>query len=178
MELKKRFAGVFLKNDIRWTINARSTEQLDVCAYLSSKQDEMYDKLDDALKRIEKQARLTRQTENKYPRLELVEVIRELEQDPVTGLVTMRSITDPKRNSAFDNDSPVQIVTEDKGTVYHEPDTPPDPDGDFEERLEAEGAFIINSTTYFPGSKTTITKKSYTPAEIAEQRGYNDSIER
>jgi hypothetical protein len=126
---------------------------------------------------------------NKEPKEEIIDltdtgnhntmpVIRELEQDPVTGLVTMRSITDPKRNSAFDNDSPVQIVTEDKGTVYHEPDTPPDPDGDFEERLEAEGAFIINSTTYFPGSKTTITKKSYTPAEIAEQRGYNDFIER
>jgi predicted transcriptional regulator len=73
---------------------------------------------------------------NKEPKEEIIDltdtgnhntmpVIRELEQDPVTGLVTMRSITDPKRNSAFDNDSPVQIVTEDKGTVYHEPDTPP-----------------------------------------------------
>ncbi len=61
----------------KMTINARSTEQLYVCAYLSSKQDEMYDKLDDALKRIEKQARLTRQTENKYPGLELVEALRE-----------------------------------------------------------------------------------------------------
>jgi hypothetical protein len=61
----------------KMTINARSTEQLDVCAYLSSKQDEVYKKLDEALTRIEKQANMTRQTENKYPGLELVKTLRE-----------------------------------------------------------------------------------------------------
>jgi hypothetical protein len=104
-------------------------------------------------------------------------VIRELDQDPVTGMATMRSITDPPKNSAFDNE-PVHFVEENKGTAYHEPYTPPDPDGGYEEKLEAEGAFIIDSTTYFPASKTTVTKKSYTPAEIAEERGYHGFYER
>jgi hypothetical protein len=111
--------------------------------------------------------------DNKMP------VIRELDQDPVTGMVTMRSVTDPDKNSAFGaNDSPVQFVEEDRGSAYHEPITPTDPDGNYEEQLEAEGAFIIDSTTYFPASKTTVTKKSQTPAEIAEKRGYHDFIER
>jgi hypothetical protein len=102
-------------------------------------------------------------------------VIRELDQDPVTGLVTMRSIIDPDKNSAFNNDSPVQFVVEDRhGSAYPQPYTPEDPDGGYEEKLEAEGAFIIDSTTYYPASKTSITKKSQTPAEIAEERGYHD----
>lgn len=96
--------------------------------------------------------------------------IRELEQDPVTGLVTMRSIIDPDKNSTFNNDSPVQFAEEDRGLGYHEPVTPADPEGDYEERLEAEGATIIDSTTFFPASNTRITKRSQTPEERAEQR--------
>jgi hypothetical protein len=107
-------------------------------------------------------------------------VIRELEQDPVTGLVTMRSVTDSAhgKDSAF-NDSPVHFVAEeDRGQGYKkEPDPIPDPDGNYEEQLENEGAFIINSTTYYPASGTTVTKKSQTPAEIAEERGYHDFYE-
>jgi hypothetical protein len=98
-------------------------------------------------------------------------VIRELEQDPVTSLVTMRSIIDPDKNSAFGvNDSPIQFADEDRGRGYQEPVTPPDPEGDYEERLEAEGATIIDSTTFFPASNTRITKRSQTPEERAEQQ--------
>jgi hypothetical protein len=100
-------------------------------------------------------------------------VIRELEQDPVTGLVTMRSIIDPDKGSAFNNESPVQfVVEEDRGLGYHEPVTPADPEGDYEERLEAEGATIIDSTIFFPASNTRITKRSQTPEERAEERMY------
>ena len=54
-----------------------------------------------------------------------------------------------------------------------EPPTPPrTPDGQFEEQLEAEGVTILNSTTYFPASKQTVTWKSKTPAEIAQEKGY------
>lgn len=49
-----------------------------------------------------------------------------------------------------------------------------DPDGQFEEELEAEGAFIIESTTRFPASGTTISKRSLTPKEWAEQRQHQD----
>jgi hypothetical protein len=105
-------------------------------------------------------------------------VIRELDQDPVTGLVTMRSITDsPTKNNAF-NDTPIHFVEEDKGQGYPEPYTPADPEPEADERLEMEGAQIIDSTTYYPESRTTITKKSKTPAEIAEERGYHDFYER
>jgi hypothetical protein len=97
-------------------------------------------------------------------------VIRELDQDPVTGLVTMRSLTDPPKNNAF-NDTPIHFV-EDKGQGYNESYTPPNPEPEADERLEMEGAFIINSTTYFPASNTRVTKKSQTPAERAEQRTY------
>jgi hypothetical protein len=97
-------------------------------------------------------------------------VIRELEQDPVTGLVTMRSIIDPDKNSTFNNDSPIQFAEEDRGTAYPQRADPPDPEGDYEERLEAEGATILESTTFFPASNTRITKRSQTPEERAEQR--------
>jgi hypothetical protein len=42
----------------------------------------------------------------------------------------------------------------------------------YEERLEAEGATIIDSTTFFPASNTRITKRSQTPEERAEQRTF------
>ncbi|MGC2309273.1 MAG: hypothetical protein WA461_12790 [Nitrososphaeraceae archaeon] len=43
----------------------------------------------------------------------------------------------------------------------------------WEERLKAEGATIIDSTTYYPASNQRITKKSLTSAEIAEERMFN-----
>lgn len=103
-------------------------------------------------------------------------VIRELEQDPVTGVVTMRSINDSPV-STLDNE-PIQFIQEDKGQGYREPYTPPEIDGDYESKLEAEGAFIIESKTHYPASNTTVTKRSQTPAEIAEERGYHGFYER
>ena len=63
------------------------------------------------------------------------------------------------RGAAF-ADTPIHLIEEDKGQGFKEPIMPPDPDNGFEEKLEAEGAFVINSTTYFPASKQTVTKKS------------------
>ena len=84
----------------------------------------------------------------------------------------LRSVTEPEpRNDAF-ADSPFHFIEENKAQGYQQPTMPPDPDNGFEEKLEAEGAFIINSTTYFPASKQTVTWKSMTPAERAEQRAY------
>jgi hypothetical protein len=104
-------------------------------------------------------------------------VVRELDQDPVTGMVTMRSITDPpKKGGAFD-DTPIHFTEEDKGRGYKEPPALPDHDGDYEGQLEKEGAFIVESTTYYPASGTTVTRRSQTPAEIAEEKGYHDFVE-
>jgi hypothetical protein len=45
---------------------------------------------------------------------------------------------------------------------------PEDSEPDYEERLEAEGATVIESITDFPASNTTLTKRSQTPAEIRD----------
>lgn len=94
-----------------------------------------------------------------------------------------RSILDPKSEHVGTFDSTgIIVIPEDKGYIEskleRQATTPEDPDGNYEEQLEAEGAFIIDSTTYFPASGTTVTRKSQTPAEIAEERGYHDFIER
>ena len=106
--------------------------------------------------------------------------VRELETNPVTGCITIRSVIDQAssssgRDDAF-NDTPLHFIEENKGSALpDEPDSDlPDPDGNFEEKLEKEGAFIIESKTYYPASKRTIVKRSQTPAEIAEERGYHD----
>jgi hypothetical protein len=73
-------------------------------------------------------------------------------------------------------DSPIGIVPENKGYLESKIQRlqPQDPEPEFEERLEMEGATIIDSTTFFPASNTRLTKRSQTPAEIAEERGYHD----
>lgn len=63
-------------------------------------------------------------------------------------------------------------IAENRGSVYPEPPKLIDPDGNFEEQLEAEGATIIDSTTYYPQSRTTISKRSQTPQEHAAENGY------
>jgi hypothetical protein len=78
----------------------------------------------------------------------------------------LRSIND----SPTDAIDPVNFIAEDRDQGYSQPKPLVDPDGQYEEQLEAEGATIINSTTYFPDSKRTITKRSQTPEERAEQR--------
>ena len=95
-------------------------------------------------------------------------VIRELEQDPVTGCVTVRAAIDPPKNKYLDGfeGSVIQVIPEDRGLAYSKPQEPEDPEGNCEEQLEAEGA----TTTFFPASNTRITKRSQAPEERAEQR--------
>jgi hypothetical protein len=71
--------------------------------------------------------------------------------------------------SAF-ADSPIEIIPEDKGYLESKlmRRMPEDPEPDYEERLEAEGATVIESITHFPASNTTLTKRSQTPAEIRD----------
>ena len=69
-------------------------------------------------------------------------------------------------------DSPIDIIPEDKGHLESkiQRHMPEDPEPEFEEKLEMEGATILDSTTFFPASNTRITKRSQTPEESAEQR--------
>jgi hypothetical protein len=48
--------------------------------------------------------------------------------------------------------------------------TPPDPEPYEDERLENEGATIHYSTTYYPASNQTITKRSMTPEKSMAER--------
>lgn len=59
----------------------------------------------------------------------------------------------------------IHLVDEDKdlGLIQQQGPNLVDPDGRYEEELEASGATVLNSTTYFPASRTTITKRSRTP---------------
>jgi hypothetical protein len=61
---------------------------------------------------------------------------------------------------------------EDKGSSYPEPYQPPDPEPGYEEQLEATGATIIKSETYYPKSGITTNKRSMTHDEIADEGGY------
>lgn len=84
-------------------------------------------------------------------------VIRELDINPVTGCETVRvrAATD----SGTSNDFSMFITVEDKGeNPYPEPYPPQDPEPEYEERLEAEGATIHDSTTYFPASNRTLSR--------------------
>jgi hypothetical protein len=64
------------------------------------------------------------------------------------------------------------IASEDKGESYPHPQpyVPEDIEPGYEEQLEAHGATIIDSTTYFPASRQSLSKRSMTPQEHAEQR--------
>lgn len=68
--------------------------------------------------------------------------------------------------------SPVFIAQEDKGSSYPQPYQPPEIEPSYEEHLENTGATILDSTTYYPASKTIVSKRSMTPQEIAAERGY------
>jgi hypothetical protein len=71
----------------------------------------------------------------------------------------------------FDS-SGIEVIPEDRGysDSKQQKSEPADPEPQEDERLEAEGAQIINSSTYFPASKTTLTKRSQTPEERAMER--------
>jgi hypothetical protein len=104
--------------------------------------------------------------------------------NPVTGTHTYTP-TSRRRNPTNPNDmlsdsgstTTFMIVPEDKGDglstskeQYQPPPTDPEPNAD--ELLEAAGATILDSTTYFPASKQSLSKRSMTPAEHAAERGY------
>ena len=107
-------------------------------------------------------------------------VVRNLDINPVTGARIYANTTsaedrslfrDPEKNSQA---GPTFIMAgEDKGQASPEPYIPEDPEPQYEEGLEATRATIIKSETYYPASKTTITKRSMTPQEIADERGYS-----
>lgn len=113
---------------------------------------------------------------NKEPKEEIIDLTDSGNRNKTSVIRAdnTRSILDPKSEhvGAFEA-SGILVIPEDKGLAYSKPYEPQDPDGDFEERLEAEGAFIIDSTTYFPASKTRITKRSQTVEERAQEREFN-----
>jgi hypothetical protein len=86
-----------------------------------------------------------------------------------TRVVRSRLDAKSEHIGAFDSIG-LAVIPEDKGLAYSKPVEPQDPEDGYEERLEAEGATIIDSTTFFPASNTRITKRSQTPEERAEQR--------
>jgi hypothetical protein len=71
-------------------------------------------------------------------------------------------------------ESIIETVPQDRGiTIAEDEYEKYNPEPMEVERLKMEGAQIINSTTYYPASNTTITKRSLTPQEIAEEKGYS-----
>ena len=89
----------------------------------------------------------------------------------------LRSLNDlpPTQADAID------FVKEDRdiGTTNKQSPNLQDPDGPFfEEQLEAQGATILDSTTYYPASKISITKRSMTPEESAAERAGQYYLER
>lgn len=107
-----------------------------------------------------------------YGRHNTMPVVRETDDE----IPVLRSIND----SSTDDIDPINFIAEDSSQGY--PQSQPinlvDPDGQYEEQLEAEGATIIDSTTYFPASKTTISKRSMTPEETAAERQGQYYLER
>ena len=81
----------------------------------------------------------------------------------------LRSLSDQSPAARASN--AINFVNEERdiGTTNKQGPNLQDPDGNYEEQLEAEGAFIVQSTTYYPASGTTVTRRSQTPAEIAEE---------
>jgi hypothetical protein len=89
----------------------------------------------------------------------------------------LRSMSDPIQGRANDSINFVNAENNEKD-LEHETLNLIDPDGQYEEQLEASGATILNSTTYYPDSRTTITKRSLTPEESAAERQQQYYLER
>lgn len=102
-------------------------------------------------------------------------VVRELDVNPITGCRTYKVLSaDAAAAAANDNeDVPIFITGEDKGQSHPEPYQPPEIEPQDEERLEAGGATILDSTTYYPASNMSVSKRSQTPQERAAERGYS-----
>ncbi len=88
------------------------------------------------------------------------------------SLVIMRSASDPSSTDINNNVSFVFATAENRNKELQHDNGPElvDPDGNYDEQLEATGATIIKSEVYFPASRTTITKRSLTRDESASER--------
>jgi hypothetical protein len=104
-----------------------------------------------------------------------------IDLDDFSGMNRTNAIRDTSPRSRLDlktdylgefDSSGIEVIPEDRDYSYSKQQRPEpeDPEPMEDERLEAEGAQIINSSTYFPASKTTLTKRSQTVAERAEER--------
>lgn len=76
------------------------------------------------------------------------------------------------------SDNVINFVNEDRDIGHSVSPDLQDPDGSYEEQLEAEGATIHESTTYYPASGTTITKRSMTPVESLAHKEREYYLER
>lgn len=88
-----------------------------------------------------------------------------------------KSILDPKSEhvGAFDSTG-IIVIPEDKGYLESKLQRqvlPEDPDGNYEDQLEASGATIIDSVTQFPASNTRLYKRSQTVEERAQEQEFN-----
>jgi len=132
-------------------------------------------------KRQEKRDRIINLTDS--GRHNHTRVVRDLQDD---GTYKLRAVNwdgslipeenpeDPNSLGATEGDMQpsIYIAHEDKGSSYPQPEQPPDIEPGELERLENSGATIIDSTTYYPASRTTVSKRSMTHDEIADERGY------
>jgi hypothetical protein len=111
-------------------------------------------------------------------------VVRDLQDD---GTYRLRQVTwegalipeenpqDPNALGATEgnNNEPVFITAnEDKGSGYRLPYEPTDIEPGYEKGLESTGATVVNSTTYYPASGVTTTKRSMTHEERRSESEY------
>jgi hypothetical protein len=88
-------------------------------------------------------------------------------------------------NEAIESEDSVEVVDREeipfigfipddrnKGNTYPEPYQLPEIESGYEEGLEAGGATVIVSSTYYPASGVTISKRSMTHDETADERGF------
>jgi hypothetical protein len=90
------------------------------------------------------------------------------------SLIPEENPQDPNALGATEgnNNTPIFIIAnEDKGSGYKQPYQPTDIEPGYEEGLKSGGATVHSSTTYYPASKVTTTKRLVTHDEIAAERG-------
>lgn len=84
----------------------------------------------------------------------------------------MRSVSDPSTNDINNNNAGfVFAISENRNKeLQHGDPLPEDPEPNYLSQLEATGATIIKSETYFPQSRQTVTTRSLTPEEHRAER--------
>ena len=116
----------------------------------------------------------TQKYSNRFPKRENVINLIDTGRNNITPVTKVKAAIDSGNNSTNYDVLPIFITGEDKGqSVHPEPYTPPEIEPQEEERLENLGATVLDSTTYYPASKISISKRSQTPQERAEERGYS-----